>query len=100
MSKIYSKIDVSSGGSLMGTVDKEALMKVSEDWLDSLATKEIALTQSELEALQEKIVKEDYMPTSEHFSLHIYESRWDIDGEKYILYKAIGYPDVEGFRIE
>lgn len=45
-------------------------MKVSEDWLDSLATKEIALTQSELEALQEKIVKEGWMPTSEHFSLH------------------------------
>lgn len=40
------------------------------------------------------------MPTSEHFSLHVYESRWDIDGEKYVLYKAIGQPDVEGFRVE
>ena len=32
MNNIYSKIDVSSGGSLMGTVDKEALVKVSKDW--------------------------------------------------------------------
>ena len=58
------------------------------------------LTQSELEALQEKIVKEHWMPISEHFSLHIYESRWDIEGEEYVLYKAIGHPDVEGFKVE
>ena len=60
----------------------------------------IQMTQSEIESLQERIVKEGWLPISEHFSLHIYESRWDIDGEKYILYKAIGYPDVEGFRFE
>lgn len=57
------------------------------------------MTQSEIESLQERIVKEGWLPTSEHFSLHVYESRWDIDGEKYILYKAIGYPDVEGWII-
>ena len=58
------------------------------------------LTQEELEALQEKIINEHWMPTSEHFSLHVYESRWNIDGDEYILYKAIGHPDVEGFRLE
>ena len=57
------------------------------------------MTQSEIESLQERIVKEGWLPISEHFSLHIYESRWDIDGEKYILYKAIGYPGVEGWII-
>ena len=57
------------------------------------------MTQSETESLQERIVKEGWLPISEHFSLHIYESRWDIDGEKYILYKAIGYTDVEGWII-
>ena len=57
----------------------------------------IQMTQSEIESLQERIVKEGWLPISEHFSQHIYESRWDFDGEKYILYKAIGYPGVEGW---
>lgn len=57
------------------------------------------LNEQELEALQRKIVLEGWMPMSEHFSLHIYESRWEIDAVKYILYKAIGYDEVEGYRL-
>lgn len=60
---------------------------------------EVQLTQEELEALQEKIINEHWLPHTEHFSLHIYESRWEIDGEKYVLYKAIGHPDVEGYKL-
>ena len=57
----------------------------------------IRLTDEELSALQQKIIEEGWMPTEEHFSLHVYESRWEIDDMKYILYKVIGYEQVEGY---
>jgi hypothetical protein len=68
--------------------------------VESKVSTKTQLTQKEIEALQEKIDTCGIIPTSEHFSLHIYESRWEIDGEKYVLYKAIGHPDVEGYKVE
>lgn len=59
------------------------------------------MTDEEVEELQVKIVKEGWLPVEEKWSLHIYESRWEIDGEKYILYKAIGREDsVIGEKLE
>lgn len=48
------------------------------------------LTKEEVEALQEKIVREHWMPVFEAFSLHIYEARYEIEGETYTFYKALG----------
>jgi len=58
------------------------------------------LSDDELEVLQRLIVNEGWMPVSEHFSLHIYESRWDIGGIKYIIYKPFRVDFVEGWEVE
>lgn len=58
----------------------------------------VQLTDKEVEELQGKIIKEHYWPTAEVFSLHVYESRWLIDGVKYTMYKPIGHDCVEVYR--
>lgn len=55
------------------------------------------LTAQEIIFLQHKIIEEGWMPVEEKFSLHVYESRWDIEGEEYVLFQAIGHEDVEGY---
>lgn len=48
------------------------------------------LDEQQIVALQEKIVREHWMPVFEGFSLHIYEARYEIEGETYTFYKALG----------
>ena len=48
------------------------------------------LSEQEVHALQEKIVLEGWLPTYEGFSLHIYEARYEVDGELYTFYSALG----------
>lgn len=58
----------------------------------------ITMTEQEIEHLQHKIVSEHWLPVAEHFSLHIYESRWEIEGYIYTLYKAIGIDYITGVK--
>lgn len=47
------------------------------------------LSESEVMALQERIVNEGWMPTKEAFGLHICQTWWDIEGVKYTLCQAM-----------
>jgi hypothetical protein len=77
--------------------------KLTQEMLRDILGEQISktlLTKEQMYALQEKIVREHWFPYEEHFSLHVYEARWDIEGEKYISYKAIGYnQEPEFYRV-
>lgn len=58
------------------------------------------LNNREVEDLQTLIVNEHYIPTLENFSLHIYESQWIIEGQKYVIYKPISKDYLEVFEFD
>lgn len=49
----------------------------------------IQLSKQEVEALQEKIVREHWFPVDEQLSYSIYQATYEIEGDLYVFYKDL-----------